>query len=254
MSLTVTQTLTAVGRGITSSFGVTGGTAPYTWSVLPGGAGGTINSSSGLYTAPAAVPSNPSQLFDTIQVVDSAGTPAKAQAKMFIGDPLLLFCEIIQNQMGLPQGRVYLFDQKIMQPTDVGIYVAVSVQSVKVFGNDNSHVGAADPGGLTSNQSLNCAATLQLDIISRDNSALFQKEAVLLALNSDYSEQQQNANSFFIGKIPPAAQFTNLSAQDGAAIPYRFVISIVMQYFYTKTQAVGYMVPVPPPTVNYAQS
>jgi len=250
MSLTLAQTLTAVGPGITSSFVASGGTAPYTYSVRAGGAGGTINSSTGVYTAPASVPTKPTLLFDTIVVTDNVS--ATSQAQIFVGDPLLLFCEIIQNQMGLAVGRVYIYDQKIMQPTDNGLYVAVSVLGVKVFGNTNRHDGSGS--GMNSTQSLNCAATLQLDVISRDTSALHLKEAVLLALNSDYSEQQQNANSFFIGKIPPSAQFNSLSQQDGAAIPYRFVISVVMQYFYTKTQAVGYATPASAPTVNYVQS
>ena len=252
MSLSVSQTLTAVGPNITSSFGVSGGTAPYTWSVRAGGAGGSIGSSTGLYTAPAVVPTNPAQLFDTILVSDSASTPLTAQAQMFVGDPLLLLCDIIQNQLGLAVGRVYLWDQKIQEPTDSGLFVAVSVLSVKIFGNTKTFDGSGSNSN--SNQSVNAAATLQLDIISRDMTAVRQKEAVLMALNSDYAEQQQNANSFFIGKIPPGAQFNNLSMQDGAAIPYRFAISVVMQYFYTKTQSVGYMTPSTEPTVNYVQS
>lgn len=249
MSVTLAQTLTAVGPNITSSFAASGGTGPYSYTVRPGGAGGSINSSTGLYTAPAVLPTSAAKVYDTIIATDSLN--ANGTAQILVGDPLQLLCDIIQTQMGLASGRVYLWDQKVMQPTDNGIYIAVSVLSVKVFGNDNSHVGGSS---LTSGQSVNCAATVQIDIMSRDITALRQKEAVLLALNSDYAEQQMNANSFFIGKIPPGAQFTNLSFQDGAAIPYRFVISVVMQYLYTQTQTVGYMAPSSSPTVNYVQS
>jgi hypothetical protein len=98
------------------------------------------------------------------------------------------------------------------------------------------------------------SATLQIDIMSRDSSARTQKEAVLLALSSDYAEQQQNLNGFFIGKLPASGSFINISSPDGSAIPYRFVISVMIQYVYTKTQPVGYMTPVTTPTVNYAQS
>jgi hypothetical protein len=245
----VAPTITAVGPGITSSIGASGGTSPYTFSIRPGGAGGTINSSTGLYTAPSAVPTTPSTQYDTIVATDSVG--AFGTFQMLVGDPLLLFCDIIQNQMGLPNGRVVLWDQKIFKPTDNGLYVVISILSCKAFGNDNSH--SSSSGGLNSNQSVNMAAILQVDIMSRDSSARIQKEGVLLALSSDYAEQQQNANNFYIGKLPPAAQFTNLSLQDGAAIPYRFVISVVIQYLYTKAQSVSYMQPSPSPTVNYVQ-
>lgn len=250
MSLTIAQSFTAVGPNITSSFAASGGTAPYTYSVLAGGAGGSINSSSGLYTAPSAVPTTAVTQYDTIQVTDNVG--AQTTATILVGDPLLLFCDIIQNQLGLAAGRVYLWDQKIMQPTDNAIFIAVSVLSCKPFGNTNSH--AVSGGNLNSNQSVNMYAQLQVDIMSRDRSAVLRKEEVLLALASDYAEQQQNANSFFIGKLPPGAQFSNLSVQDGAAIPYRFAIGVSMQYAWVKTQTNGYMVPSASPTVNYSQA
>ena len=246
----MSQTLTAVGPNITSSFGASGGIAPYTYAVRTNGAGGSINSTTGLYTAPSAVPTLAEASYDTIIATDSVGAIGSAQ--ILIGDPLILFCDIIQKGMGLANGRVYLWDQKIMEPTDSGLYVAVSVLSCKAFGNDNSH--SSTSGGLNSNQSVNMSATLQVDIMSRGPAARTQKEGVLLALNSDYSEQQQNANNFYIGKLPPGAQFVNLSLQDGAAIPYRFTISVVIQYIYTQTKAVGYAIPSSAPTVNYVQS
>jgi hypothetical protein len=249
-ALALAQSLTAIGVNLTSSFAASGGTAPYTYSVRPNGAGGTINSSTGLYTAPNVVPSNPAQLFDTIQVTDSVS--ATANAKILIGDPLLLFCDIIQNQLGLTSDRVYIWDQKIMQPTSSGLYVAVSVLSCKVFGNTNSHVSVS--GGINSGQSVNVLAQLQVDIISRDSSARTRKEEVVMALASDYAETQQEANSFFIGKLPPGASFTNLSVPDGAAIPYRFAIGVALQYFATKTQAVNYMNTFAPVSINYSQS
>lgn len=250
MSLTLTQTLTAVAPGITSSFGASGGTGgPYTYSVVGGGAGGSINSS-GIYTAPAALSTNPAQLFDTIQAVDSLGN--MGSAKIFVGDALLLVCDIIQNQMGLPQGRVYLWDQKIMEPKDQNLFVVVSVLNCKPYGNTKTPVGSS--GGFQSQQSVNMAATLQIDVQSRGIAALRQKEAVLLAIKSDYAEQQMNANGFFIAPLPPGSQFVNLSSQDGAAIPYRFTISIVVHYIYTQNQNPGYMVPTNPPVVNYVQS
>jgi hypothetical protein len=250
VSITVAQTLTAIGPGLTASFGASGGTGPYVYSVNPGGAGGSIDSSTGLYTAPAAVPSSAAHLYDTITATDSL--LATGTAQILIGDPLLLFCDIIQTGLGLPAGRVYLWDQKIMQPTDNGLFVAVSVLSCKPFGNNNSHVGSS--GGETSNQSVNMSAVLQVDIMSRDSSARTQKEAVLLALMSDYAQNQQAANGFYISKLPPGGQFNNISSPDGAAIPYRFVISVVLQYAYTASAAVPYMNPSASPTVNYAQS
>ncbi len=238
-ALALTQSKTAVGVSLTSGFLAVNGTPPYTYSVRPNGAGGSIDSSSGLYTAPSVVNGGsfgpPQKLYDIIQVVDNAG--ATTNAKVLVGDTLLLFCDIIQNQLALPDGRVYLWDQKIMQPTDAGLYIAVAMLMCKPFGNTNKFDGS----GSNSNsfQAVNNQATLQLDVISRDTSARDRKEEVLMALASNYAQTQQESNSFFIGKLPPGSQFVNLSNQDGAAIPYRFNISIGIQFSVVKTVPVA---------------
>ncbi len=233
MSLVLNQTLTAIAVNLTSSFLASGGTTPYAYSVRQGGAGGSIDSD-GIYTAPSVVSEDPSALYDTIQVRDHVG--AIKTARILIGTPLLLFCDILQKEMGLADGSVYLWDQKIMQPTDFGLYIAVQVLSAKPFSNINTFDGSTN----SSVQSINMYTTLQLDVISRGPAARDRKEEVVMALNSNYAQSQQEANSFYIGKLPPGAQFLNLSAVDGAAIPYRFNISIAMQYFVTKTKTVPY--------------
>lgn len=229
--ITLAQSYTAIAPNLTSSFAASGGTAPYVYSVRPGGTGGTINSSTGLYTAPAVVSENPLILYDMVQVKDNVG--AIAVSSILVGTPLLLFCEIIQNQMNLPNGRVYLWDQKITEPSDSGLFIAVSLLSLKPFGNNNF----IDSNG-NQNQSVNINATLSVDIISRGPEARDKKELVILAFQSVYAQQQQEANSFYIGKI--STSFANLSEVDGAAIPYRYNISVQMQYFVTMVQSAEY--------------
>lgn len=238
MPLVLRQTATAVGPRITASFLASGGTEPYLYSVEPGGAGGSINPSTGVYTAPSSVPSDPSNLYDTIQAEDYDGETVTAQ--ILVGSPLLLFCEILQRELGLANGRVYLWDQKIMQPTDSDLYIAVSVPHCRPFGNVNRSTSSSDEGPLSSEQYISMLAVLDIDILSRSTQALTRKEEVLLALNSDYARRQGDANSFSVGKLPAGGQFLNLSSVDGAAIPYRYRISVNMQYAYFKTAETSY--------------
>lgn len=228
MALTISQGAVAVAPRIKTSFAAAGGVAPYTFAVLPGGAGGTINAATGLYTAPVAYSSeNPLRLYDTIQVTDDVG--AIAISKILVGSPLMLFCQIIEQELGLASGRVYLWDQKIMQPTDSGLYIAVSVGSSKPFGSSNR----MNAEGI-SEQFVSMLSILTVDVISRGASARDRKEEVILALESDYARRQQDANSFFVGKI--SDKFINISEVDGAAIPYRFRINISIQYAYAKAR------------------
>lgn len=239
MSLSLTQSKSALAVDLTASFLGVGGVSPYTYEVLSGGAGGTINALSGLYTAPAVVPEDPKKFFDTIRVTDSAA--ATAEAQIMVGTPLMLLCDIIQKELGLAQGRVFLWDQKVFQPHDNGLYVIVGVSTCKPFGNVNSPVIVNGvPDWSQAEQYVAMMATCELDIISRGPAARDRKEEVLLALNSFYAESQQEANSFHIGRIPPGARFLNLSVIDGAAIPYRFRISVNMQYAVKKAKSIDY--------------
>jgi len=233
MSLSLSANTLAISPGLTSSFLAIGGTGPYSYSVAGGGVGGTINSS-GFYTAPSQ-PSGVSFLngFDTIIVTDALFATASLQ--ILVAGPLFLFCDIIQNQLNLAAGSVYLWDQKINIPIDGGLYVAVSSLNQKAFGSSNSYNPTT---GLVDTQSVNMQSDLQLDIFSRSTLARDRKEEIVMALDSVYAQQQMAMNSFSIGRLP--SQFTNLSSVDGAAILYRYSITVRMQYFVTKTGSVPY--------------
>ncbi len=236
MTLALTQTATALGPRNTASFLGVGGSEPYVYSVDIGGAGGSIDSDTGVYTAPTVIGNSPVTGFDTIRVADA--TPEEATATILVGNPLILFCDVIQRELGLANGRVYLWDQKIMQPSDSGLYVAVSVPMCKPFANVNRY--SAGMYDSDSEQYVSMLARVDIDIISRGPAARDRKEEVILALNSNYAQQQQEANGFYIGKLPPHGGFLNLSEVDGAAIPYRYKISVNLQYAFQKTSAVDY--------------
>lgn len=226
------QTLTAITYGVTSSFQGYGGVEPYVYSVQAGGAGGTIDPDTGIYTAPQTIPQNPKNSIDTIIVTDDNGDTA--QATILITSPLGLFCDIIQKELGLANGRVYLWDQKIMQPTDNGVYVAVGVLTSEPFGNTNKQSSS----GSLEILSTNIKSTLSIDVISRGPEALYKKDELVLALNSTYAQSQQEANRFYIGKLTP--RFLNLSPVDGAAIPYRFNVTVNIQYYVNKIKEIPY--------------
>ena len=212
-----------------ASFLATGGTAPYSYFVKTGGAGGTIDASTGAYTGPINFKSSPFVNMDTVGVLDNNGDTT--ESTILIGSPLILFCDILSHELCIPRERVYLWDQKIMQPTDFGLYIAVSIPSTKPFGNTNRFNGTTN----NSDQFVSMLAVLDIDIISRGPVARDRKEEIILALNSNYSQQQQTTNSFLIGT--QSTRFINLSEVDGAAIPYRFRISVNMQYAYSKSSA-----------------
>lgn len=234
MSLSLSASYTAIGPGRTSSFLGTGGTAPYDYSVVVGGNGGTINVSTGVYTAPITYG------IDTVIVTDALA--ATAELAILTGTALELLCDILQFSMGLSQGQVYIYNQKINIPTDSRLYIAVGVRACKPFGNTTRTVDGV------SLQSVNMMADLDINILSRSTDALNRKEEVILAFQSQYSEGQQEANSFYVSQL--SHSFINLSEIDGAVIPYRFVIGARLQYFVAKQVAAPYYTQFDPAEIN----
>lgn len=215
----------AMAKNLTKPFGAIGGTPPYVYRIVAPGVG-SIDASTGIYTSPADIGEA------TVAVQDATGL--SKMAKVVTLDPIGLVIDVIQQGMGLPDGRVYFWDQKIFQPTDFGLYIAVGVLSAKPFSNIRKY----SDDGESEIQTTNFLTTLSLDIISRDLSAVERKEELVMALNSTYSELQQEANSFRIFPVPVA--FVNLSQVDGAAIPYRFNISCNIQYAVVKSKSIDY--------------
>lgn len=227
MSLTLFGNASATRPNLTVPFAAAGGTPPYVYSVSPS-AGGTINSSSGLYKAGTRTG------IDTLYVQDAALMLAATQ--ITVGSPIELVCDILQSELSLPEGHVYLWNQKIAPRTHSGLYIAVGVLSSNPFANNRAIEG--EGAGLRSVQSVNIQDILSIDIMSRGPDARDRKEEILMAFNSAYAEQQQASNSFYIASI--SSRFINLSEIDGAAIPYRFNISIAIQYSITKIKAIPY--------------
>lgn len=225
MSLSLIPLKKALAPYAVAPFLGVGGTAPYTYSVVAGGVGGFIDPLTGVYTAPGVTG------FETVKVTDSL--LATATVKFSVLTPLQLVCDIIESEMGLANDQVYLWNQKVDIPNDSRMYVAIGVLSVKPFGNQNT----LDSSG-KSVQTINTMSTLSIDILSRGPDARDRKEEVLLALASNYSQSQQELNSFHIGKISTA--FVNVSDEQGAALLYRFNISVNIQSMLIKKTPVEY--------------
>lgn len=224
----------ALAVNVPQPFGVVGGgTNTFSYAIHgdPGdGTLGTIDPATGLYTAPAALP--PAKQQPIVVVATDQMTGATMDSEIYILSPLELVCDVIQQGLGLLEGRVYVYNQKISKPTDDGLFVAVGILSCKTFGVSNNF----DPANNAEILSANMQAQLSIDVISRSTEALDRKEEVVLALNSTYARQQQELNSFKIAQLP--SNFVNLSEIDGSAIPYRFNLTCAIQYMVQKTNPI----------------
>lgn len=245
--ISIAGTKTALRAGLTASFLASGGTAPYTYSVDPNGAGGTVDPS-GNYQAPAATPTDPRRFYDFVRAKDSAG--ATAAVPILVGAPWQLVGEVIQQELGLALDRWFFWNQKAFQPKDDLLYVPIGIAFQKPYSSGKFPSGAATQAGPGADQVTKFTAvqaTLDIHLISRGLDAINRLPEVFTALCGPYSEQQQEANGFFLARLPHQA--TDLSGLDGDAIPYHYVVSIDMMYQFTQVVSPDYYGTLPTPTI-----
>lgn len=239
MSISVQGTKFATRPGLTTSFAASGGVAPYTYSLAQGNvAGGTIDPVSGLYTAPARVPEDSRNYYDYVIATDSTGavSPTVGEAGncwISVGHCWQLVAEIFRHELGLPLGRVFLFDQKVNLPEDDRPFVVISIPGMSLIGSGIKPNGTPDSQGRPGwDKQLKWAQInyhMDVHLYSRDMDGLNRLPGMFVAASGLYSHQVQQENSFYLANIP--RNVVNLSGLDGMAIPYHYVISF--EAFYT---------------------
>jgi hypothetical protein len=230
--LTIQGTRWATRPNLTTSFAAQGGTPPYAYS-LGGGqpAGGSINASTGLYTAPARVPNDSRYFYDYPTVTDATG--ATAQTWISVCSFWQLIAEIFRHELALPLGRIFLFDQKVDLPTDERPFIVIAVPNLRMLGSGIKPNGVPGLNGQPGwDQTLKWAMinySVDVHLYSRDMDALNRVPGLQVAATSLYSRQVQQENSFYLADLPTGV--VNLSEVDGTAITYHYVFSF--QAYYT---------------------
>jgi hypothetical protein len=115
MSLSLSAGASALSPGLSTYFLGAGGVEPYTYAVVPGGAGGAIDPGTGFYQAPAVMNPDPSLTSDMIEVTDDDLNTATLP--ILVTNPLGLFCEILQQELGLSQARSISGTKRSSNPT-----------------------------------------------------------------------------------------------------------------------------------------
>jgi hypothetical protein len=149
---------------------------------------------------------------------------------------LLYVCDIINHGLDLDDGQVFVYNQKWTIPTDLKTYVSVGILSQKIFGNKLDYIYTS--GGVQEELSVNCHATLSIDVYGKDIQALDDAALLMMALRSTYSQQKQNEHGFYIAQQPIA--MTNVNEEEGSSLLYRQSISLVVQYYKIKENDVDY--------------
>lgn len=155
-----------------------------------------------------------------------------------------IIIDILAHEMELnPQGEqanIWVRSQTRKIPEGAGIYITVGMRDApKVISSnmvlDTREVVIPDePSQYETYQitSAVIAEAIQVDIMSRDNSALMRQWEVITAMVSIYAQQKQEENSFKIFRQPFG--FLNISSAEGGSNLNRFTITIPTFVCYKK--------------------
>jgi hypothetical protein len=144
-----------------------------------------------------------------------------------------IIVNILTSEMCLPKQNCWVRDQNRLFPGTPGLFAIVGMVDSQVVSNINSFNGST----LAETQDVQTIDKIQIDILSRDTTAIFRRWEVLAALKSIYSEQQQENNTFKIYQIPTS--FINTSYAEGGSEINRFSIVIPCQVWYRKVKPIS---------------
>lgn len=151
-------------------------------------------------------------------------------------EPIKEICKILQKQLDLTDKQIWIYNQKRDIPNDFGVYYVVSYLGQRLIGNVRKEI--VTNAGLMEYQSVHTLAQYQLDILSRGSGARQMRDMAIMALNSTYSQQVQEANGFQIARN--SFQVTNTSEVEGVAEISRYSISFNVTYMSETSKSIDF--------------
>ncbi len=141
---------------------------------------------------------------------------------------------ILGEEMCLDADRIWIEGQNRLIPPDKGLFVVVGLSNAKPFGNTTYMTSETVNNTVVQheiNEVVQCEE-IQIDILSRSNEAIFRNWEVVAAMQSIYSQQQQELNNFKIFRIPKNVVKT--SGAEGGSNINRFTITVAAFVWYRK--------------------
>lgn len=153
-----------------------------------------------------------------------------------MADPIKQICKILQNSLNLADSQIWIYNQKRDIPNDFGIYFVVSYTGQKIIGNTRREIPT--PNGLVEYQSVHNLANFAVDLFSRGSGIRDMRDKAIMALNSTYSQQIQEAHGFQIARN--SFSVTNTSEIEGVAELNRYTIAFNVTYMSETSKSIDY--------------
>lgn len=145
-----------------------------------------------------------------------------------------LIINILKFELGLADNRVWLRDENFVIPTDKDMFAVVGLMSAQTQSNVTFIDPRTEDDVVVEYQvnQVNQREEIQIDLLSRSSEVKKRSWEVIAALQSIYSQQQQELNNFKIFRVPTS--FVNTSSAEGGSNINRYSITIACFVWYRK--------------------
>ncbi len=139
--------------------------------------------------------------------------------------------------MELDDGQIYIYNQDYKIPNTKGLFVIVSFLGSQPHSIRDNIIEDVN-GSLLEEINMNSITQFQIDIQSKDSSARLRNEEIIVALNSNISQQAQELHKFKIARMPSAFNDTSITEQP--AMYNKFSITINVYTWKKNLKTVDY--------------
>jgi hypothetical protein len=152
-------------------------------------------------------------------------------------EPSKILVDIISTEMSLDADRVLIYNNKWNLPNNPDIFVSIASGSSKIISSVTTHDDRG-ASGFYEVQTLSMREMITIDIFSANSTGRTRKEEIIMALNSTYSQQEQEKYSIKISNLPNS--FTDISQVEVSARLSRYNISFPVFSWRNKEKVVDY--------------
>jgi hypothetical protein len=151
-----------------------------------------------------------------------------------VNEPVKVIAQIIQEELGLPDGQIMMSYEKWIMPETKGLYVSVRYVSTKTLNTSNWFESTTNE----EIQSVSLHHIIQIDLMSFDDSARARKSEVAMALASFRSQNLQEENNMQIARLP--SEFVDASSLEETKFLKRFTATIAVKAVELKKKGTPY--------------
>lgn len=154
-------------------------------------------------------------------------------------EPIKIIGDIIKNYLNLNDNQILIYNQDFKIPATKGLFILLQYNTSQPYSVVNKFIPAAiEIEGAEESVSVLMKEDYTINVVSKNDEARQRKEEILMAFNSNYSQEQQGLYQFQIAKI--SNSFINISELEGAGMLNRFAINISLLAHYNRINDIAY--------------